>query len=203
MEEINMKRIFRLAMALFFVVCLIQTARAAIIEYEATSLGGGLWQYDYTIYNDSQTDIYAIDLFFGFQSGPYSFGIEGGPYSNPAPVDESFAGSGWDAYYWPETIISLAGIAEPELISIETLDNPISFGGTLGVFSVAFNWLGDGDPASQQFRLWDADWNDFEYGWTSSPADTPVVPEPGTLVLLGTGLACLTVYFRRGFSSKA
>ena len=191
-----MKKYFRLAITLVFAICAIQPASAAIINYTATTLDDGRWQYDYTIYNDSQIDIIAFDIYFDFNEGPYS-GLDLFAYPDPDY-------SGWNQDIFPP--FTWSGVAlEPWMLSAWAEDgDPLSYGGSLGVFSVVFNWAGNETPGNQMFRLWDSNWNDFAYGWTTAiEEDMPPIPEPQTFMLLGTGLLGLAAYYRRKQARKS
>jgi hypothetical protein len=59
-----MKGLLRFAAALILVACLIQTAGAGTVDYNLTEIGGGRWQYDYTITNDFADDIFAFSIHF-------------------------------------------------------------------------------------------------------------------------------------------
>ena len=182
----KMKKYFRLAMVLVVTVCAIQTADAAIIEYTATNIGVDRWQYDYTIYNDSQIDIVAFEIDFSFNGGPYS----------DLELLTWYSGRGWGAELWPEIIIGDKEVSPWQLSGAADYEQPQPLlpGEKLEGYVVAFNWSGQGDPGSQMFHLWGSDWTEFDTGWTSAVSP---IPEPGTLVLLGTGVVGLAAYYRR------
>ena len=52
-------------------------------------------------------------------------------------------------------------------------------------FVVSFVWLGSGVPGSQFFEVYDPDFNTIESG------ETAPVPEPATILLVGSGLLAL------------
>ena len=54
-------------------------------------------------------------------------------------------------------------------------------------FTVSFVWLGSGTPGAQPFELYTLDWASGTVAITDFGSTAPV-PEPATLVLLGTGL---------------
>ena len=189
LEERQMKKYFKLVAALFFVVCLARTASAASISYTSEDLGNNLWQYNYTIYNNSQSDIDFFDIYF----------------------DDSYDElhllnypDGW----WTEVLE--ADDMNPLMLSGMAWDvDPLLPGNSLGLFSVVFNWLGIGTPGGQEFALYNFAENGFDpvVGGFESGVYTeetaPPVPEPQTFMLLGTGLVGLAAYYRRKQARKA
>ena len=190
-----MKKVFGIAALVLLMVCMSQTAGAVTVDYNAIDLSNGLWQFDYTIYNDSQMEISAIDIFFGF---------DGGPYSNLELLPASWLGDiGWGAGLFPQ--FDFAGILEPWILSAWVEDGDLlSYGGSLGVLSVQFDWAGNEAPGMQEFRLWDAIGSELvDYDRFTRPVENaPPVPEPGTMALLGTGLAGLFAYYRKNKARK-
>jgi len=175
-----MKTIFKLLpLALLLALCATQSAVAVTVEYESTFLGDSRWQYDYTIINDLDAPaIYFVDILF---SNDYqNLEVNGSP-------------DGW-----------LSAILEPAFgdpVTVTwggdfdiTLDDFLSIGPgeTLDGFSVLFDWnYYDRAPESPLYDLWGGD---FEK--VSTNRDMSDVPEPGTLVLFGMGLAGLAAYYR-------
>lgn len=161
------------ALSLLFVA---NSSNATTINYELNDLGGSNWEYTYSVHNDTLSqDIEEFTIFFDY-----------GLYSNlsvtGAPID-------WDPIVVePQEILSF-----PESGFYDAL--ALSFGvapaESLGGFSVSFNWLGADAPGAQYFEIVDpVDFTPIDSGMTSAaPAST--VPEPGTILLVGTGLAGL------------
>ena len=179
------KNIGLLAAALVFAFCMAQAASAVTIEYELNNIGGERWQYDFTIYNDTVYDFAAFDIGFGL---------------DVANLKLLNTGYGWGRY-------SL--VTEPtdyyNGVLMAGADDSASWilpGASLGVFSVALDWLGNQGPDLSFFAY------DFDFGWerlqnvdyvffeAGGPVVPDPIPEPGTLALLGTGLAGLAAYYR-------
>ena len=171
-----MKRILKFAAALFFALCMIQAAGAAVVfEYDLTNIGGDRWQYDYTITNNNDWNIEAFTI--RFDSGLY---------------DELYVESkptGWD------TIFGDPFIYNDGEVTAWYEDTWLLPGEMLAGLSVSFNWLDlDKIPGTQLFEILSLDGQVLEYGRTEGPSD---VPEPQTFALLGTGLIGLAAFYRR------
>ena len=199
-----MKKYLRLAATLFFVACLIQTASAASINYNAINIGGDRWQYDYTITNTTNENIYSFAIWFG---SPYyddteisytDLAVNGRALGDWNEWDDIFNGwiiGGWDTFDGQGYILSGQIFAE----SLDSTSTWLAPDESLGL-SVSFNWLLDGTPGDQFYELFGNNYNlPLEEGYTSRNDDTtpPVVPEPQTFMLFGTGLICLAAYYRR------
>jgi len=174
---------------LFLAVCAMPAAEAAMVEYKAENIGGDRWQYDYAIFNDSAWDIGAFTIFF-------DYGLYGG-------LDVISTPDGWDAEFWNPQLIGYSG--EPGEVVAFALDAWLAPGGSLTGLSVGFDWYGDGAPGSQAFGIFDEDLFGLlpdQGGWTVPDSTAPAVPEPGTMALLGTGLAGLAAYYRSRKAGK-
>ena len=150
-------------------------ANATAISYTATDLTdvgtGDLWEYSYTV----SDNIFAADTGFTvyFDLGLYDL-------LDPAPVAPNLD---WDVLTWDP---------DPSLPDDGAYDAYAWVDGAslADAFTVSFEWLGGGTgPGSQFFDVYDSSFAIVESGETI-PGSTPV-PEPATMLLLGTGLAGL------------
>ena len=192
-----MKGFLRFAAALFFAVCLVQTAGAVTIEYTTSYFEGtDRWQYDYKITNTSDEALYGFAIYF-------DYGINVDPnYSNlaleigSASWDEIDTGFG----IWQDDWMIMYGdpfaYNHGEIAALN-LDMGLAPGGILEGLSISFDWFGDGTPGSQVFELFDADFASLGIFGNTTGGTPPEVPEPQTFILLGTGLLGLAAYYRR------
>jgi hypothetical protein len=193
-----MRRFFRLAAALFFAACLIQTVGAATIDidinYKLTNLGGDYWQYDYTITNNTDSELHGFAIYFDYGYSGLSL------VTDPASWEE------WEPGYgvWQDNWLIMFGdpfdYNRGELAALS--DTGIAPGGVLDGLSVSFNWLGQGIPGNQLFELFDANFVSLGMVYETSPSEIPTVPEPQTFAMLGIGIVGLAAYYRRNLARK-
>lgn len=152
-----------------FVACS-TASEATSIHYDVENVSANTWRYHYFVENDSlSSPIHEFTIFFDL--GLYS-ALQ--VFSNP---------SDWD---------SLVAQPDPALpddgfFDALALGGGIATGSGQGGFSVQFEWLGGALPAAQFFTVVDpVTFETLDSGLTE--ARTSVVPEPGTLWLLGTAL---------------
>lgn len=161
----NFLAIFVLAVTLLLLPGPVQASR---IQYEVTNVAGNTWEYTYTITNDS--------LLADIEEFAISFAL--GSYENL--VVGSTLG-GWD----PLVIQPDPNLPDDGFYDVLALISGIAPGGTLGGFSVQFDYLGTGTPGSQPFRILDPNtFNVLDSGFTVSVA----APEPSVLGLFAVGL---------------
>ncbi len=159
------------------------TARAGIIEYEVTNIGGSTWRYDYSVTNDAQAAGLA-EFTIWFALGLYD--------SLTLPTSPA----GWD----PLVIQPDPLLPDDGFFDALALGPALALNETLGGFSVTFNWLGAGTPGSQAFDFIDPiSFQTLESGLTQRrviPDPTPV-PEPAIALLFAAGFAAVTFAVRR------
>jgi hypothetical protein len=186
-----MKRITFLMLMSFFCLIIITPSYATSISYDITKVSGNTWEYSYSVTNDSlAVDIEDLSIYFEY-----------GLYENITVFGYP---SGWDAYaYDPDVFFGL-----PEDGSYDAWINTIagiSPGDILGGFTLSFDWLGGANetPGPQYFEIFDVGFNVIDSGDTqlAGNANTPI-PEPASIVLLGSGICGLLVYKKRTKTEK-
>jgi hypothetical protein len=144
-------------------------AHAITILYQTsdlvdTTVGEDLWQYAYTVSDHTFTADTGFTIYFDYTQ--YA-GIDPNPFSPNAD---------WDVLTWDtDTLLPDDGAYDAYAVKDNaSLADP---------FRVSFVWLGTGSPGDQFFDLYNGlTWETLESG-TTAP-----VPEPATMLLLGTGL---------------
>lgn len=148
---------------------------ATVVTYETTNLGAGVWQYDYSVKNDTlSSPIEEITIYFSL-----------GLYSNLLSV---FAPQDWDSLVaQPDQSLPADGFLDSLALATGILS-----GHTIAPFAVQFTWLGSGVPASQPFEVIDPiSFSVSDVGNTTAYSQPPSVPEPGTMSLYILGIAVL------------
>jgi PEP-CTERM motif-containing protein len=142
-------------------------------------IGSGKWQYDYTVTNDlSASVIREFNIYFN--PDLYQLlevvvpGVSGWTEQVVEPVPFTTATIPQDGFF---NAIAGSGMEIGPLAS-------------LGGFSVSFEWLGFDTPSANDFQGFDY----LTAPYTGS--EPPPVPEPGTFLLLGAGIAGLAGYKR-------
>lgn len=163
---------------------------ATSILFNTTDLGGGTWEYEYTVTNDTLlTDIEEFTVFFEY--GLYDNLIVTTPLT-----------PGWDELTANPVLIF--GSPNDGFYDALALGLGIAPGNTASGFSVSFNWSGAGTPGSQPFDIVDTlTFLTIASGITTSSSGAPI-PEPGTLMLLGSGITGITglSFLRRRFCKR-
>jgi hypothetical protein len=140
------------------------------IQYEATDLGSGRWQYTYDVYNLSLAEeIKEFTIWFDVDS-----------YDNLTIETLDPPASNWDEVVWqPEQFLGDDGAYDALAKSLSIVVSQNVYG-----FAVSFDWLGIGTPGSQFYEIIDpVDFHTIDSGFT--------IPEPATLLLFGLGCMLL------------
>ncbi len=148
---------------------------ATVVTYEATNLGAGAWQYDYSVKNNTLlSPIEEITIYFPL-----------GLYSDLLSVGQPL---NWDSIVvQPDFSLPADGFLDSLTLSAAILPAQ-----TLAPFSVQFTWLGSGKPGSQSFEVVDpVSFTVLDSGTTATPLSPPSVPEPGTMPLAILGVVAL------------
>jgi hypothetical protein len=167
-------------LVLFFALLAVTSTRSLAdplsVTYVATQISGDEWQYDYTL------------------SGPFAVGDDLAVYfplaTSSALNDLQTGGSDWTTFaFQPDPALP----ADGEFDMLANVDNP----SLAPTFSIQFIFSGTGSPGTQNFVLYDPDFNIVTSGVTQPAGELSPVPEPATFVLLGSGLAAMARARRR------
>jgi len=136
------------------------------VQYQATNIGSGRWQYSYDVTNISLTP--AIEEF--------TIWFDYGLYNNLSIETPDPPASDWDEIViQPEPVLGDDGYYDALALGVG-----IGIGETVSGFAISFDWLGAGQPGSQFYEIIDpATFDTLDSGWT--------IPEPATLLLLSFG----------------
>ena len=163
---------------LLVILLLPSVSQATTIEYNVSSLGGSVWQYDYMIENDTLTDPIAEFTIYFPETLYENLVVSSSPLE-------------WDSIVvQPDT-----GLPADGFFDALSLSTGLAPGASAGLFSVTFNFLGTSSPADQFFDVYDANFNLLDSG-TTSPLSP--VPELNSFAMLILGLFLVIGYsFRR------
>lgn len=163
---------------------------SANILYDETDLGNGWWQYDYTVENTSTGNwgLFELELTFKDDFGNYFY----------TPVTDSALPTGWGEWYgrgWQD--VNSTNFRRAYSFTDNQYDTTydITPGNSLSGFSFAINTPAGSIPYKAFFRDLTAQYPSYQY----VNGETTLVPEPGTLLLLGSGFMGLAFYDRRKF----
>lgn len=154
-------------------------AEASSIGYTVTSLGANQWRYDYTVANDLAAPVSEFSVFF-----------DQALYAN---LQARSTVPGWDLLtVQPDMAIPASGFYDGLASAGGVAD-----GASAGGFSVSFDYLGTGTPASQPFTFVDpASFAVLASGQTVL-SQVPQVAEPGAWLLLLAGTVPILCLYRR------
>ena len=165
----------KIKLTVLVVVSVMQAAvfAAPVVSYDLTQLLDNTWLCEYTISNDSESDIYQFSLWFDYNL--YSdLSIESTPQINAA----------WDQWLGQPNV----DFAADGIFDALALDgSQITQGDSVSGFAVSFTWLGTDTPGCQLFEIYDPD----DYTSSVFSGDTVLVPEPISLLLTLMGVPFL------------
>lgn len=156
-------------------------------------LVGGVYRYTYTVSNDGSLGVeVAVELFdILFPTNLYE-------ESSLAFVTPSALTTDWSELI----LVSAPGV--PAAYDVSTLTGGIVGGASVTGFAVESRWLGGPrGPGAQAFEVFDPHTFALLQSGTTIPAQATVIPEPGTLVLLGSGIVGLLWWRRRVHNTPA
>lgn len=155
------------------------------IYFEVDNISGDVWQYTYTVANNTGANINWFSIFFDFDL--YEFDLISDPMGDL--VDPGIFGGpvGWDLLVLPpDPLFPGPADDQPGLYDGFALGAPIAPGEFVAGFTIQFHWLGTGTPGSQPFTLFGEDLLPvLSDNFFTQPFP---VTEPGTLLLLCVGL---------------
>lgn len=153
-------------------------AHATIIEFSTVQLDSDTWRYDYSVFNDTlAAPLEEFSVYFDLSL-----------YAN---LRSALAPDQWDPLVLqPDPALPAEGLYDALVLA-----DGIAPGGSLGGFSIVFDWLGSGTPAAQPFDVLDPLTFAVIEAGTTIPA-AMAVPEPTVVSLLLGALAFLALRFR-------
>jgi len=163
------------------------------VEYQATNLGGGMWQYTYTLEGTALGVNQAFSVLFDFTSTSNLTDT-----STDATNPSSLAATDWASF-----VLQGSGSGELASDGVYTALSLTGASGSTDSFTVTFDYLGSGAPGSQAFSIDQYDSSgdlisNVQTGQTVPFTSTTAVPEPESGLLLALGVALLLGVALRG-----
>jgi hypothetical protein len=150
-------------------------ASTVLMSYDVTGLGGNVYRYDYSIYNNGTLGAGVPILLFDVLFDPAIYQESSLSIVTPSSLQAQ----------WSELLLASApGV--PALYDVMALNGGIPDGSTVSGFAVQFAWLGQGDPGFQPFKIYSPD--DYVLLQSGDTVNTGV-PEPSVFCVLGISLA--------------
>jgi hypothetical protein len=126
-----------------WLLLLANPAKAIIIDYDLTSLGGNSYQYDYTVTNDDPLGAGVAIDWFAILFDPASYEENSLAIVTPDPL----------ASEWDELILG-SGVDVPAAYDVFAPAGGIAVGASVSGFAVQFDWLGAGLPGVQDVEVY-------------------------------------------------
>jgi len=157
---------------------------APTLSYELFQIDGTQWQYNYTLFNDSEFIIEEFSVWFDYNL-----------YSELQLQSTPDVSAEWDEWIsQPNSDFAANGLYDPFALT----GNEVQPGETISGFAVSFNWLGSGSPSSQPFDIIDPTNYSVPLFSGETILDTPhVIPVPSAGLLATFGIATVFSYIRK------
>lgn len=158
----------------------VETAAPDAVSSILQNLGGNRWRATYTLRDEVSLPLSLIDIDF-----------------DPALYREDsltiLADAALDAQW--DSMILASGIDVPASLTLMSKGSGLAGGQTAGGFQVEFDWLGQGTPTAQNYRVYDPETFETVYEGQSL-YQVQAVPLPAGLWLLVSGLSGLGLLHR-------